>query len=208
MKTMKRYLFFTIMVSFNMFSQNGVQIKILDSLVYGETTFNVSILNNSNESYLFLMDNLYQGLTKELPSGMLEYAYPVMLLEHYNEENELPRTTVSYSGQWIDNDDYSYIDITYNFKEQLKPKGKGFVFLKPNESFNFTMSLSLIEENRYFHKVDFNKDYLLFLRFRPHLYRSERYIPKETVEFVKEHNILVFEGELISNKVRVSFKEQ
>lgn len=207
MKTMKFYLFFLIIISCNAYSQDCVEIKILDSLVYGEDTFNVSIINNSNESYLFLMDNLYQGLTKDLPSGMLEYAYPIMLLEYYNNESELPRSSVSYSGQWFDNDDYSYVDITYKFKEQFKPKGKGFVYLKPNECFNFTMSLSLIEENRYFHEVDFNKDYLLFLRFKPHLYKYERYIPKETVEFIKEHNILVFEGELISNKVRVSFKE-
>jgi hypothetical protein len=198
-------MLFLVFVSYDAYTQNEVRIKILDSIVYGEKLFDVSITNNSNDAYLFLMDNLYQGQNRNLPFGMLEFAYPIMLLEDFSDENEIPRSTIIYSGQSFDDDDYSYIDTIFKFKEQFKPEGKGFVYLKPNESYDFTMSLSLAEENRYYHQVDNKMNYKLYIWFRPHLYKYERYIPKETLEFIKEHNILVYEGELISNKVTLSF---
>jgi len=197
---MKYFLILIMAINYT-FSQSKVEIKILDTLIYKDKPFNVSITNNSTHTYLFFIDKTYKGATYlDLPWQVSNVLYPQIVL--IDEENiELKSIILVTSSHEVKRE--NIVDKVI-FKEQFKIGGKGVIILKPNESFNFMMVLNLTpsEETPYY-PVNLEKNYKLFLKFKPCLINFKEYIPEETLVFIEKYNIVVFNNELVSNIVDI-----
>lgn len=152
---------------------------------------------------MFFIDNTYKGATyMDLPWQVSNVSYPEIVL--MDEENiELKGNILVTSSHEVRHE--NIVDKII-FKEQFKPLGDGVVVLKPYESFNFMMSLNFTpteDSPSPYYLVNFEKKYQLFLKFNPRLMDFKEYIPKETLEFIEKFNILIFDNELVSNKVNL-----